>query len=484
MTIPTITPPREPAPRPRAADGQTPNQSMAAPRATLVSAVPFTAAAAAGLLVPFEPRLALLVLVFVAFVARRMSFYDALLHVLLASVFVESVTVGPLRVGRVLALVAVGAIAFRMVTTSWRPPRLRLNSWMPAVLFMSWAWASGFWARDRGDWSFAMLQIALAVCFAAAFAVFVESADQVRRLLRTYVVAATFSGLLGIAQVFSSIEKGRGVGLQGDANIYALYQVAAVAACAQMIRTDPGRRRVWQAAMLVLLASVLASQSRGGLLSLAPVTLWILGARLRKPSGALAAVAAAVVGTLIVVSVPALSKRVSPSKVESDRGSGRIDIWYVAWKSTGRHPVLGLGGGNFKSHSIELLEREPGVQLIKSHLLLLDQGIEVHNVYLETLVDYGVPGAALFVTMLVVTAVNLRRNPGRRRRRGPPMSSSTAAVLASLTGMLVAFATGSVFLSIVNNKLLWALVGIAAARHARPRGAEPLSSHPLVLQAR
>jgi len=464
----------------------TPSEPLAAPRAPFVSVAPFVAALAAGLLIPFEPRLAFLMLVFVAFLARRMPFYDALLHVLLASVFVESVNVGPLRVGRVLALIALGTIVWRIVTTGWRPPRLRTSTWVPAVLFMSWAWASGFWARDHGDWSFAMFQIALALCFAAPFAFFVESAAQVRQLLRTYVVTAAFSGLLGIVQVFAHIQKGRGVGLQGDANIYALYQVAAVAACAQLIRTaPPERRRVWQAVMVVLLASVLASQSRGGLLALGPVMLWTMGRRLRKPSGALAAVAAAVVGTLIVVSVPAVAKRIAPSHIEQDRGSGRIDIWFVAWRSVGRHPVIGLGGGNFKSHSIELLQREPGVELVKSHLLLLPEGIEVHNVYLEVLAEYGIPGALLFVTMLLTTAIQFRRHPaGRRRRRAPQLSTETAAVLASLTGMLVAFASGSIFLSIVNNKLLWVLVGIAAARHARPRGVEPLQPQALSRQAR
>jgi O-antigen ligase len=461
----------------------TPSQPIAPPPASLVTTLPFLAAAVIGVVVPFEPRLAVLVLVFIAFLARRLSTYEALLHVLLASVFVESVTVGPLRVGRVLAIVAVAVIVFRIVVTRWRPPRLRPITWVPAALFVAWAWASGFWARDHADWSFAMFQLALAVCFCAAFALFVESAEQVRRLLRTFVVAATLAGALGFVQAFVSA-KGRATGLQGDANIYAMYQVAAIAAAVGLIRTSPPQqRRLWRLAVVVLLVSVAASLSRGGLLALAFVVLWAFGRRLLTPSGALTAAVLVALGAGILLSVPAISHRVSPSQVEKDRASGRIDIWFVAWRSVTRHPVLGLGAGNFKSHSIELLEREPGVELVKSHLLLLPEGIETHNVYLETLAEYGVPGCLLFVSILGFTAWNL--HPRRRGRRGPVRRMAVVtAVPAALTGMLLAFASGAVFLSIVNNKLLWALVGVAAARHARRRAPEPPASLPVSLPAR
>jgi O-antigen ligase len=197
--------------------------------------------------------------------------------------------------------------------------------------------------------------------------------------------------------------------------------------------------------------------------------LWIFGRRLRTFSGFLAAAMIVALGAGIVLSIPVLRHRVQPSTVEQDRGSGRVDIWYVAWKSSQRHPVLGLGGGNFKSHSIELLEREPGVQLVKSHLLLLPEGIEVHNVYLETLAEYGIPGGLLFLTVLMTTAANLRRRPPRGRDRSRVVEDVPPAIASALTGMLLAFASAAVFLSIVNNKLLWALVGIAAARHAQRR---------------
>jgi len=454
----------------------TPSRPMAAPSRTVVPALPFLVAVAAGVVLPFEPRLSLLLVVFVALIARGIGGFDSLLHVLLASVFVESVTVGPLRVGRVLAIVAVGVIVLRTVTTRWRPRRLHPRIWLPTVLFVSWAWASGFWARDHGPWSFAMFQLALALCFAAAFAWFVESADQVRSLLRTYVLTAIVSAGLGVFQAFTST-KGQATGLQGDHNIFAMYQVAAIAAAIGLARTASlNARWIWRVALIVLAGSVLASASRGGLIALGVVILWSFGRRLRTFAGILSAVFVVGIGVTAVLSIPALHHRVQPSEVEQDRGSGRIDIWYVAWRSVDRHPVIGLGGGNFKSHSIELLESQPGVELVKSHLLLLPDGIEVHNVYLETLVEYGVPGAFLFALVLITTATKLRVRGRRPRWQGP--ADLEAAMCSALTGMLLAFASAAVFLSIVNNKLLWALVGIAAARQAQVRTAAVPSQLP------
>src|SRR5215207_4617416 len=63
----------------------------------------------------------------------------------------------------------------------------------------------------------------------------------------------------------------RSVGLQGDPNIFALYQVAAVPAAGMLARTTTGawRRAGWLLLVVPLVASVFAAQSRGGLLAVA-----------------------------------------------------------------------------------------------------------------------------------------------------------------------------------------------------------------------
>lgn len=441
--------------------------ASARPRRARDSAAPaalsVVAAVLLGLLATFGPAVAVVVLVLLAGAAAILLLrrFDLLLHLLVLSVFVESVGFGPVRVGRLLAVVAVLAIVGRLVFTTWRPRRFRpgLAAW-PAGLFAVWAWSSGLWAQNTGAWAFALAQLGLAAAYFAAFTLFVERREQIRPLLRTYVGGALFAALVAFAQVAAGAE--RAEGLQGDANIYAMYQVAALPAAALLATTAaPGRRWFGYAALPVIMASVLATQSRGGLATAVAVLLLLfvrgdLGEGLRRHRAAATAGGLAI-GVGLVALTMTFSRRFSPDRVVNDRASGRFDIWYVAFREWQDHVLLGIGGGNFKPRSVELLVTEPGVELVKSHLLL-SEGIEVHNIYLETLVEYGVIGSALFLAVLVLTGTSLW---SAARATADP-------VVRALPMMLVAFLAASFFLSVVNNKLLWFLVGLGVVLGGRP----------------
>lgn len=389
---------------------------------------------------------------------------EAVLHVLVLSMFAEGVSAGPARIGRILAVAAILTVVGRLLFTTWRPPRLPASAWLPIVGFFAWAWASGFWASSTTAWARSIGQLGLAAAFFAAFALFVRTPTQVRQLLQTYVAGALLAACIGIVQVVVGGDE-RAVGLQGDGNLYAVYQVAAVPAAVTLARTSRQRLgRWWYVALVPLVGSILASDSRGALLSTA-IVLALSFAPMLRSSARGARRAVAVTGVLVaVVGLAAVgaafNDRLDPERIETDRASGRLDIWYVAWEQSQEHPVLGLGGGNFKEQSVQLLLTEPGVQLVKSQLLLLDEGIEVHNIYLETLVEYGAPGLLLFGAVLVSAAVGIRTGI-RKVGRG--------TALDALLPMLVAYAATAFFLSVVNSKLLWMLVGMAVAFRAVAR---------------
>lgn len=392
--------------------------------------------------------------------------FDLLLHLLVLSYFVESVGVGPIRVGRVLAVLALLLLVGRILLTTWRP-RLALSPGvlLPVGLLVIWVWTSGLWATDTRAWAYALGQIALALAYFVTFALVLERREQVYELLQTVVGGAVFAATVGFVQVAAGAA--RAEGLQGDPNIYALYQVAALPAAAWLATGGPAPRR-WAgwAAIPVLLASVAATQSRGGLVAASAVLLLMavrgdLGAPLRGHRAATLTVVGGLVAGAAFTAMT-VSTRFQPERVLSDRASGRLDIWFVAFREWQAHPLLGIGGGGFKPRSVDLLVTEPGVQLLQSHLLL-SSGIEVHNIYLEMLVEYGLVGFALFLAVLTATTVHL----ARAARSGDPG-------LRTLPMILVAFLAASFFLSIVNNKLLWILVGLAAVAGAR----DPLPTVP------
>ena len=135
----------------------------------------------------------------------------------------------------------------------------------------------------------------------------------------------------------------------------------------------------------------------------------------------------------------------------ANRGTGRVDIWHAAWAGWEQHPVLGLGAGNFIKQSDDLLSSTPGVQLDPYSDLFY--GIKVHNAYLEPWVELGPIGLGLYVAVLITVGIVLYR----------VYRNEPTGVLRALFPMLLAFATATIFLSAINNKLLWMLAGLAAA---------------------
>jgi O-antigen ligase len=388
---------------------------------------------------------------------------ESILHLLVGSMFAESIAVGNVRVGRLLAVVAISTVIGRFALTAWRPPRIPLHLWVPIGAFTAWVWASGFWAESAGGWAGAVGRLGLGLCYLVAFATFVHDSRQLRQLLRTFVLGATVAAAIGINQ---ALEGSRAIGLQGDANLYAVYQVAAVPAAVALVLTSRHWTRwVWVATAVPLLGSVIASSSRGGLLATV-IMLCLLVARgmlssllglSRLAVGALLAIALLIGGSLLLAN----NDRLAVDKVREDRASGRLEIWRVAWRETRRHPVLGLGGGNFQKRSSQLLATEPGVLLDKNAEIIKGGSIMVHNVYLETAVEYGFIGASFWLGVLWTCAAAARQILARARN---------APLLEALLAMYVAFLAAAFFLSVVNSKLLWMLAGTIIAVHARSAG--------------
>ena len=412
-------------------------------------------AAAAGVAVRWVPPVAVGVGVVAVVCVLRFGLTTTLLHGLVVSMFFESVAVGPFSAGRLMALVVPAFLVVRLLA-GWRPARLPRLAWVPALLYLTWSWASGLWAGSFSGWLDDMGGLGLAAAYFLAFAMLVTSPAQLRQVLRSYVLGALVLSLVALAQAGAQV---RAVGFQGDPNIFALYQVAAIPAAGMLSRTTTTAwlRAAWLLPVVPLVASVVASQSRGGLLTLAvllPVGL-ARGdfGRLPRGHGLVSAVMAAGLLAGIASVASRYANRLSFSAVLQDHGTGRLDIWHAALTGYARHPVLGLGGGGFQPVSGHLLETTPGVG-IQPFSTYFVTGIRVHNMYVEALTELGPIGLLLWLAILVSTVVLIVRVGGGRVRRTP-----TSPLLL----MLASFAVATVFLSVNNNKMLWMVVGLAAA---------------------
>jgi putative inorganic carbon (hco3(-)) transporter len=397
-----------------------------------------------------------------------------LLPVLVASIFVEVVSLGGVTISRLLAPLALLAMFFASTR-----PGFQLRASPP----LFWATAYGLWALASGLWSvrldgtfFLLGSLAIALVYMLAFATVLSTRRQLEDVLYVLAFASLGIGLFAIGAFLlgyaDQLLEGRASGGTGDPNFFAAYQLVALPLV--LVMAVEARRRwlrlLLYATVLVIIASVLTSVSRGGVLTLVALTalMVVLPARtlFRSPRQKAIVLLAVVVGGAFAlkagsdVVVPRLTSIFDQSVSASSegQGSGRLEFWAAAGTSIRERPVFGLGYGAFGRVSNELILRTPGIQF--SHFELRPTGSQAHSAYLGTTAELGVIGLVLFLGLLLSTALALRRTARRARETRAYFVMRVAnALLLSLVGWSIA----SLFLSSETSRGLWIVVGMTLA---------------------
>ena len=120
--------------------------------------------------------------------------------------------------------------------------------------------------------------------------------------------------------------------------------------------------------------------------------------------------------------------------------------------------MLGIGYGAFPYVSNNTMLRTPGVDLRGYYLR--NPGQPVHNTYVESLVELGIPGVLLFSGVLLAAGWSLVRTSRLARVANDSFSASIAAALA--IGLL-GFALVSTTLSTETNRTPWMIVALSLA---------------------
>ena len=220
-----------------------------------------------------------------------------------------------------------------------------------------------------------------------------------------------------------------GLGLMGNPNDLAMNMVAFMpfAAFKALSPGKPLPRLVAGGIVLLMLATILFTKSRGGFLGLVVVALLvILQARRIRPGIAMAALLAAlVVPPFLPQTFWTRASSIFNSE-EDTTGSreARIELMQDAWRTFNERPFTGVGAGQFQNYN-------PPERLQPWH--------ETHNVELQLLTELGVLGFAAFTWFLVRTAITLARTwralqPRGRRRRDEVPPSPTRSRPASASG--------------------------------------------------
>lgn len=419
---------------------------------------------------PFWAVGLVLALVLALLIAMRTG---TLLILLVATMFVESLTLGGgFAVGRLAGGFSLIVIAYLVLGR--QDTLLPLNALLiTAGCFGAWMLLSFYWASSGGEVFRQLLSYLLAVSYMLAFALLLRSRRDLRDVLAMFAVGALVFGLAAFGEYVSSGGVVRASGLQGDPNYFAEYQVIALPAVLALATLERRWRSACYLAVGVIILSVVSSLSRGGLVAL----IVVVAATIALPSRMFFATArekkvyAFAVGGAMALAL-LLGSGNFVARAESiihptDRASGRLDIWSAAWQAWKAHPWLGIGEGNFRANSLHYLQTTPGVNTAASYVTA---GREVHNAYLETLTELGPVGLLLFLLVIALTAATFSTVFLRARRaRDTHLARASISLLLSL----LAYAVTAFFLSSELQKPLWILTGIALALDRLSRQTRP-----------
>jgi O-antigen ligase len=421
------------------------------------------AAALVGLLAGVDPKLAIAAALGLVFTLVILSDLAAGLAVF---TFLSLVAIVPLGAGPAVSfLKAVGLL----LLLCWLATTIRSGGTAAdfisshqgltyaIVLFLGWVALSQLWAHEPSASLLSLYRIALnAILFVIVYTA-VKGRRELTNVMAAFVLGASVAALYGISHGSGESEADRLSGTLGNANeLAAVLVVGAVFAAGILLvsRSRPGLRLIGAGGLGFCVFGVLLTLSRTGLVSLgvACVAAVLFSGRWRiriMPLVVLVAVLA--VGYFAVVASPDARDRVTNF---GGGGTGRTDLWTVAWRMVEAEPVHGIGAGNFPTTAPEFLLR-PGV-LERSDLIVTEPKV-AHNTYLEIFAELGLIGIALFAAILLVCLScvwRAIRNFARRRERSMEILSRT--LLVALIALLVA----DFFASEEFQKALWLLLAL------------------------
>lgn len=246
-------------------------------------------------------------------------------------------------------------------------------------------------------------------------------------------------------------------GFIGDGNDFALSVNVIVPLCLFLMSESKSKapRLFWGFALVVCLACVVLTKSRGGTVALAFMGLYYWTKSERKMVSAIGALA--VIATIAVFAPPSYFDRMSQI-TDSQEGSaqGRIQAWRAGVRMAIDHPLTGVGAGHFPLAYGGKYRVDPNIPAQTAH-----------SVYFLLLGELGFPGVILVITILVW---NFRA--GSRLLReidDEPQAGTERRMLVAVNASILAFASGGAFLSAAYYPHWYVIAGLATAARSLVR---------------
>lgn len=311
--------------------------------------------------------------------------------------------------------------------------------------------AQGKWIEFTKTFLIALLMTAM-----------VDSEKRARWLLLGTVAAIGFLAFRSNIGILLTMGQTRIYGPGGafeDNNDYALLLNVAAPIAFYTARGEqkPWLRRSCYALSAMMMITVLFTLSRGGFLGLCAVLFGLALKSKYKLTGLLAVV---LIGSITFVLLPGrVIERVGTISTASETDQSaqmRFNSWRVCLQIMGDHPLLGIGPRNM----LELYGR-----YLESDTIRV-----AHNSFLQMAVDAGIPALLVFLGLMLLSFLRLRRARQTMKTRAPdsPLITYSHGLEIALVGYFVS----ANFLSRHDLELLYEVFALATSFYLLARERE------------
>ena len=235
------------------------------------------------------------------------------------------------------------------------------------------------------------------------------------------------------------------------------------------------RRTGWLSALLgligagMIIAAIIATQSRGGLLGLMTVS-GIIGSRVIKSKAVLGSIGG--LAAIVLFAAAGISGRSSGGAGEEgidESSMGRIYAWGAAWNMALTHPLYGVGLDNFV----------PNYYAYSSHWD--GHNHAVHSTWFGVLGETGFPGLITFVVMVISIAYSAFKSV--QKLDVPSSPPAVRGMSVAILGGIGGFCVSGTFLTQGFTWPIYVLVALATAvsqfaesEEANSRDAKPVAN--------
>lgn len=371
---------------------------------------------------------------------------------------------GALSLTRLLGVAVVGGWVLYVVAS----PRRRVRLGRPGALLFAYvlfATISIGWASDTDVTGAALCTLAQLFLLYVMAANVLDDWSRIARALDVLLLATTVLAVMVLAEAASGA--GRAVLRYGQYEVnpnFLAAQLAVPAVTALAFRARQIPLGWWRMlAVVPIVLALVATGSRGGAVAFAAGLATLAIGRPRLGMRGLAALAVVALLLPAVLSDNTLQLlRHRWEKTETDRLSGRLDIWRVGLAMVADRPLQGTGFAGFHDAFYQYMLETP---VDPRFALMHSRGNRVaHNIYLSTVAELGLVGGTLFGLALAAhtrTAWRLRR---AAMQVGDDEAEDVAlALLAGTVTLLVAGACTELLLCKTPWLFLAAVQGAAIA---------------------